>query len=83
MLSQKLGRGNARHFLEHAGKMVREVKSKQAGSFIDVVSVHQEVLSLVYDKGMDVADGRASCSFVDDIPQISRRIGQVVCAVFY
>ena len=61
--------------------MVREFETEHMRGFIDVVSVHQEILALLDHERMDVADGGAAGGLVDDIPQITGRIGQFFGAV--
>ena len=51
--------------------MVGVVKAQQVGGFAYVVPVHEEVLALLYDKGMDVTDGGAAGCPVNDITQIT------------
>ena len=61
--------------------MVRVFEAQQVGGLVDIMAVHQEVLSLIYHKGMDIADGGAAGSFVDNISQVTGRIGQLSGAV--
>ena len=61
--------------------MVRELEAQEVGGFVDVVTIHQEVLTLIYHKGMDIADGGAAGGFVDDVAQVTGRIGQFACTV--
>lgn len=56
--------------------MMREVEAEEAGGLADVMSVHQETLCLVNDVIVDVADGRATRCLVDDVAEITGRIGQ-------
>ena len=56
--------------------MMRKVETEEAGGLADVVSVHQETLCLVNDVIVDVADGRATRCLVDDVAEITGRIGQ-------
>ena len=72
---QELRGGNPGLLLEEPGEVLRVFETQQAGGFVDVVPVHQEVLSLIYHIGMDVADGGAAGGFVDDVTQVTGRIG--------
>ena len=56
--------------------MMREVETKEAGGLADVVAVHQQALCLVNDVIVDVANGRATRCLVDDIAEVTGRIGQ-------
>ena len=51
--------------------MVGILKAQQSGGLVDIVPVHEEVLALLYDKGMDVTDGGAAGCPVNDITQIT------------
>ena len=57
--------------------MVREVKTKQAGSLTDVMTLHQQTFRLIDDIIMYVTDGRAASSLVDDVAKVTGRIGQL------
>lgn len=61
--------------------MVRELEAQEVGGFVDVMAVHQEVLSLFNYEGMDVADGRTAGGFVDHVAQVAGRIGQLLGAI--
>ena len=61
--------------------MVGVLESKQVGGLVYVVSVHEEVLALLYHERMDVSDGCTACRFVNHITKISGRIGKLVRAV--
>ena len=56
--------------------MMGIIEAKEARGLADVVTVHEQALSLVDDIVVDVADGRAACRLVDDVAEITRRIGQ-------
>ena len=56
--------------------MMREVETEETGGLADVVAVHQQALCLVNDVIVDVANGRATRCLVDDIAEITGRIGQ-------
>ena len=76
LFPQILARREASHLLEEAGEMMREIEAKEARGLADVVTVHQQTLGLVDDVVVDVADGRSSCRLVDDVAEITWRIGQ-------
>lgn len=56
--------------------MVGKVEAEEAGGLADVVAVHQQALCLVNDVIVDVADGRATRCLVNDVAEVTRRIGQ-------
>ena len=56
--------------------MVREVKTKQAGSLTDVMTLHQQTFRLIDNIVVDVANGSATSCFVDNIAKITRRVSQ-------
>ena len=56
--------------------MMGEIKTQEARGLADVVTVHQQTLGLVDDIVMDVADGCSTCRLVDDVAEITWRIGQ-------
>ena len=45
------------------------------------MTIHQQTLGLVDDVIVDVADGCSTCRFVDDVAEITRRIGQLGGAI--
>lgn len=51
--------------------MVMIVKSQEVSCLIDIMSVHQEVLALLYHERMDVAYGGSACRLVYDITKIT------------
>ena len=57
--------------------MMGKIETEEARGLADVVAVHEQALGLVDDVVMDVADGRAACRLVDDVAEITRRIGQL------
>ena len=57
--------------------MMGKIKAQEARGLTDVVTVHEQALGLVDDVVMDVTDGRSPCRLVDDIAEISWRIGQL------
>lgn len=57
--------------------MMGEIEAKEARGFADVVAVHEQALGLVDDIVMNVADGRSTSGFVDNIAEITRRISQL------
>ena len=61
--------------------MMGKIEAKEPRSLADVVTVHQQALGLVDDVVMDVTDGRAACRLVDDVAEITRRIGQFRSAI--
>ena len=56
--------------------MVREVKTQQAGSLADVMTLHQQTFRLINNIIMYVTDGRAACCLVDNVTEIAGRLGQ-------
>ena len=56
--------------------MMGEVEAEEAGGLADVVAVHQQALSLIDDVVVDVADSRATCCLVNNVAEITGRIGQ-------
>ena len=56
--------------------MMGEIKTQEARGFADVVTTHEQALGLIDDVVMDVADGRSACGLVDDVAEITWRIGQ-------
>ena len=68
---KELGRCDSCHFPEKPGEMVRIVESQEVSCLIDIMSVHQEVLALLYHERMDVAYGGSACRLVDDITKIT------------
>ena len=57
--------------------MMGIIEAQEARGLADVVAVHEQALSLVDDVIVDVADSRAACRLVDDVAEITRRIGQL------
>lgn len=57
--------------------MMRIIEAEEARGFADVMTIHQQALGLVDDIVVDVADGRAACRLVDDVTEITWRIGQL------
>ena len=76
LFPQELAGGKARDALEEAGEMMREVKTEEARGLADVVSLHQQTFRLIYNIMMYIADGRAARCLMDDIAEITWRIGQ-------
>ncbi len=77
LFPQILTRREPRHLLEEAGEMMGKVEAQEARGFADVVAIHEQALGLVDDIVVDVADGRSTCGLVDNISEITRRIGQL------
>lgn len=77
LFPQILARREPGHLFEETGEMMGKIEAKEARGFTDVVTVHEQALGLVDDVIVDVADGRSSCGFVDDVAEITRRIGQL------
>ena len=61
--------------------MIGEFEAEEVGGFGDVVAVHQQALGLVDDVIVDVSDGRTTCGLVDDVAEVTRRIGQFGSAI--
>ena len=57
------------------------IEAKEARGLTDIVAVHEQAFGLVDDVVMDVADGRSTCGLVDDVAEITRRIGQFRSAI--
>ena len=57
--------------------MMGKIETEEARGLADVVTIHEQALGLVDDVIVDVADGRSPCRLVDDVAEISRRIGQL------
>ena len=77
LFPQILARREAGHLFEQSGEMMWKIEAQEARGLADVVAVHQQALGLVDDVVVDVTDGRSSCGFVDNIAEITRRIGQL------
>ena len=77
LFPQILTRREASHFFEETGEMMGKIEAEKARGFADVVAVHEQALGLVDDVIVDVADSRAACRLVDDVAEITRRIGQL------
>ena len=71
LFPQEFRRCNAGLLLEEAGEVVRVLKTQKVCGFVDIMTVHQEVLALLYHKGMDIADGRSAGGLVDDVAQVT------------
>ena len=56
--------------------MIGKFEAEEVRGFADVVTVHQQALGLVDDVVVDVSDGSAACGLVDDVAEVTRRIGQ-------
>ena len=57
--------------------MMGKIEAQKARGLADVVTVHEQALSLVDDVVMDVTDGRSACRLVDNVAEITRRISQL------
>ena len=57
--------------------MMGIIEAQEARGLTDIVTVHEQAFGLVDDVIVDVADGRAACRLVDDVAEITRRIGQL------
>ena len=77
LFPQILARREPCHLLEEAGEMMGKIEAQEARGLADVVTVHEQALGLVDDVVVDVADGRSSCRLVDDVAEITWRIGQL------
>ena len=67
----------AGHLFEEAGEMMGIIEAQEARGLADVVAIHEQAFGLVDDIVVDVADGRSSCRLVDNVAEITRRIGQL------
>ena len=76
LFPQKLAGRKTGDSLKETGEMVREIETQQAGSLADVLTLHQQTFRLIYNIVVDVADGCATCGLVDNITEITGRIGQ-------
>ena len=54
-----------------------KIEAEKPRGLTDVVTVHEQALGLVDDVIVDITDGRSSCGLVDDVAEITRRIGQL------
>ena len=81
LFPQIFARREASHLFEEAGEMMGIIETQKARGLADVVAVHEQALGLVEDVIVDVADGRTSCRLVDDVAEITRRIGQFRSAI--
>ena len=77
LFPQILARRESGHFFEESSEMMREIEAQEARGLADVVTVHEQAFGLVDDIVVDIADGRSSCSLVDNIAEITWRIGQL------
>lgn len=77
LFSHKLAGSEAGNTFEQTGKMMREIKTQQAGSLADVMSLHQQTFRLIYYIMMDITDSRTACGFVDYVAKVTGRIGQL------
>ena len=57
--------------------MMGKIEAEEARGLADVVTVHEQALGLVDDIVVDIADGRSSCSLVDNVAEITWRISQL------
>ena len=77
LFPQILARREASHLFEEAGEMMGEIKTQEARGLTDVVTVHEQALGLVDDVVVDVTDGCSPCRLVDNVAEITWRIGQL------
>ena len=75
-LLQVIRRRHSRHLLEKAAEMVGILEAKEIGHFANGESLHQERFSLVYNKGVDIADCRPTGRLVNQVAEVSGRIGE-------
>ena len=57
--------------------MMGIIEAQEARGLADVVAIHEQALGLVDDVVVDVTYGRSTCRLVDDVAEISWRIGQL------
>ena len=57
--------------------MMGKIEAEEKRGLADVVTAHEQALGLVDDIVVDVADGCSTCGLVNDIAEITRRIGQL------
>ena len=76
LFPQILARREASHFFKETGEMMGKIEAQEARGLADVVAVHEQAFGLVDDIVVDVSDGRSSCRLVDDVAEITWRIGQ-------
>ncbi len=55
--------------------MMGKIEAEEARGFADVVAIHEQALGLVDDVIVDVTYGRSSCRLVDNVAEITWRIG--------
>ena len=77
LFPQILARREASHLFEEAREMMGKIEAQKARGLADVVAVHEQALRLVDDIVVNVADGRSTCRLVDNIAEITWRIGQL------
>ena len=77
LISQILARRESCQLFEETGEMMGKIEAEEARGLTDVVAVHEQALGLVDDVVVDVADCRSTCRLVDDVAEITRRIGQL------
>ena len=77
LFPQILARRESGHFFEESSEMMREIEAQEARGLADVVTVHEQAFGLVDDIVVDIADGRSSCSLVDNVAEITWRISQL------
>ena len=76
LFPQKLAGRKTGDSLKETGEMVRKIETQQAGSLADVLTLHQQTFRLIYNIVVDVADGCAARGLMDNITEITGRIGQ-------
>ena len=76
VLLQVIRRRHPRHLLEKAAEMVGILKAKEIGHFANAEPLHQERFCLVNDKIVDIADCGPACCLVNQVAEVSGRIGE-------
>ena len=77
VLFNKLAGRDTRDPFEKTCEMMRKVKTQQARSLTDIMTLHQQTLRLIDDILMYVADSCSASGLMNDIAEISGRIGQL------
>ena len=54
-----------------------KIETQQAGSLADVMTLHQQTFRLIDDIMMDVTDGCTTCNLMNQIAEITGRVGQL------
>ena len=50
--------------------MVGELKTQHAGCLANVVSLHQQALTYIYNIGVNIVDGRCACRPTEKVTEV-------------